>query len=58
MQFETPTPKRTKKKRKQTGQKTPSSLKGMALNNPYQNVPVKSNNAPSVNGFSFPGSVY
>lgn len=39
-------------KKKKTG---PKNVK---ITNPYQNVPVKSNNVVPASGFGFPGSVY
>lgn len=43
-----------KKKTKFRKQQNPGvPLKGMALNNPYPNVPAASNNLP---GFNFPGA--
>lgn len=50
----------SKKRVKSKGKKqSPTRTKGMMLNNPYQNVPVKSNSpGPDKNGFTFPGGVF
>lgn len=53
--MQTPAPKKRSKQKNNKG--TPSSLKGMALNNPYQNVPVKTNNSVPTSGFGFPGLI-
>ncbi len=52
--------KRVKKTRKAPRKQDMGvGLKSMALNNPYQNVPVKSNNQQFMprTGFDFPGAV-
>ena len=56
MQEETPAPtKKSRAKKKKRMKQTPSKMKGTMSNNPYQNVPVKTNNPPNT-GFNFPGA--
>ena len=50
------TPKR--KVSKAGKMQTKSGVKSMSMNNPYQNVPVKSNNQVPKTGFGFGGAVY
>lgn len=59
-----PPPKKSKRMGKQ---QPPSKMKGMMMNNPYQNVPVKSNqnnilrknsNTTPTSGFGYGGTVY